>query len=344
MKNCNVIGIDLAKNIIQVCIINKHGEVRSNKAMSPLKLKEFLTKSSPSIVAFEGASTCHYWGRFATNLSHDVRVIGPRKVKAFLQGQKTDANDALAIAVAATQPGMLFSQLKNEEQQVLQSLETSRRFLDKHRVSLENHIRAFLYEYGITVARGAKYLRESVLDILSEGSDELPHHLLAPLLSLWEQYRDTVKRVAAIEKELTQLVKKTDACQRLKALEGVGDVCAIKLFTSLGNGEGFKNGRQASAYIGVTPKQYSSGGKVSMKGIDKVGGNKVLRANLFMGARAVIKALPDKPRTSKEQWLIALIKRVGEKRACIALANKTVRTAWALLASGEKYKSTALVS
>ena len=344
MKNCNVIGIDLAKNIIQVCIINKHGEVRSNKAMSPLKLKEFLTKSSPSIVAFEGASTCHYWGRFASNLSHDVRVIGPRKVKAFLQGQKTDANDALAIAVAATQPGMLFSQLKNEEQQVLQSLETSRRFLDKHRVSLENHIRAFLYEYGITVARGAKYLRESVLDILSEGSDELPHHLLAPLLSLWEQYRDTVKRVAAIEKELTQLVKKTDACQRLKALEGVGDVCAIKLFTSLGNGEGFKNGRQASAYIGVTPKQYSSGGKVSMKGIDKVGGNKVLRANLFMGARAVIKALPDKPRTSKEQWLIALIKRVGEKRACIALANKTVRTAWALLASGEKYKSTALVS
>jgi len=344
MKNCNVIGIDLAKNIIQVCIINKHGEVRSNKAMSPLKLKEFLTKSSPSIVAFEGASTCHYWGRFASNLSHDVRVIGPRKVKAFLQGQKTDANDALAIAVAATQPGMLFSQLKNEEQQVLQSLETSRRFLDKHRVSLENHIRAFLYKYGITVARGAKYLRESVLDILSEGSDELPHHLLAPLLSLWEQYRDTVKRVAAIEKELTQLVKKTDACQRLKALEGVGDVCAIKLFTSLGNGEGFKNGRQASAYIGVTPKQYSSGGKVSMKGIDKVGGNKVLRANLFMGARAVIKALPDKPRTSKEQWLIALIKRVGEKRACIALANKTVRTAWALLASGEKYKSTALVS
>lgn len=344
MKNCNVIGIDLAKNIIQVCIINKHGEVRSNKAMSPLKLKEFLTKSSPSIVAFEGASTCHYWGRFASNLSHDVRVIGPRKVKAFLQGQKTDANDALAIAVAATQPGMLFSQLKNEEQQVLQSLETSRRFLDKHRVSLENHIRAFLYKYGITVARGAKYLRESVLDILSEGSDELPHHLLAPLLSLWEQYRDTVKRVAGIEKELTQLVKKTDACQRLKALEGVGDVCAIKLFTSLGNGEGFKNGRQASAYIGVTPKQYSSGGKVSMKGIDKVGGNKVLRANLFMGARAVIKALPDKPRTSKEQWLIALIKRVGEKRACIALANKTVRTAWALLASGEKYKSTALVA
>lgn len=344
MKNCNVFGIDLAKNIIQVCIINKHGEVRSNKAMSPLKLTEFLTKSSPSIVAFEGASTCHYWGRFASNLSHDVRVIGPRKVKAFLQGQKTDANDALAIAVAATQPGMLFSQLKNEEQQVLQSFETSRRFLDKHRVSLENHIRAFLYEYGITVARGAKYLRESVLDILSEGSDELPHHLLAPLLSLWEQYRDTVKRVAAIEKELTQWVKKTDACQRLKALEGVGDVCAIKLFTSLGNGEGFKNGRQASAYIGVTPKQYSSGGKVSMKGIDKVGGNKALRANLFMGARAVIKALPDKPRTSKEQWLIALIKRVGEKRACIALANKTVRTAWALLASGEKYKSTALVA
>ncbi|WP_412971051.1 IS110 family transposase [Glaciecola sp. MF2-115] len=167
MKKSTVIGIDLAKNVIQVCIIGKQGTILSNKAMTPAKLKNLLLNTPPSIVAFEGASTCHYWGRFAKQLSHDVRVIGPRKVKAFLQGQKTDANDALAIATAVTQPGMVFSHVKNEQQQLLQSLESSRRFVDKQRVALEHHLRAFLYEWGIACGKGIKYLRERVLDILS---------------------------------------------------------------------------------------------------------------------------------------------------------------------------------
>jgi len=133
-------------------------------------------------------------------------------------------------------------------------------------------------------------------------------------------------------------VKQLEPCKRLMALEGIGEVCASMLYASIGDGREFKNGRQASVYIGLTPKQYSSGGKIIMLGIDKRGGNKPLRAALYQGALSVISRLPSEPRTAKEAWLLKLVERVGVKRACIALANKTVRTAWALLATGKSYE------
>ncbi|VAX24789.1 Mobile element protein [hydrothermal vent metagenome] len=145
MKKFNVIGIDLAKNVMQVCKIDQNGELHSNKAMSPTKLKELLAKSKPSIVAMEGCGSCHYWARLAREFGHDVRIISPKKVKAYLQGHKTDANDALAIAVASLQCGVIFSQIKEIDQQTLQTLETSRKFLDRERIALSNHIRAYVY-------------------------------------------------------------------------------------------------------------------------------------------------------------------------------------------------------
>ncbi len=153
MHNSNIIGIDLAKQVIQVCLVSKHGELISNKATSPRKLQELLARSVPSIVAMEGCAGCHYWARLAKQQGHEARIISPKKVKAFLQGQKTDANDALAIAIASTQPGMIFSPVKTVEQQSLQTLETSRKFLDKELTALGNHLRAFVYEYGINKSR-----------------------------------------------------------------------------------------------------------------------------------------------------------------------------------------------
>lgn len=147
-----------------------------------------------------------------------------------------------------------------------------------------------------------------------------------------------------IEKEKIQLVKTIEPCQRLSALEGVGPVGSAMLYSYLGKGEMFQNGRQASTYIGVTPKQHSSGGKTVIVGINKKGGNKELRAVLYQGALSVISRLPDVPTTVKQRWLIQLVQRVGVKRACIALANKTVRTAWALLSSGEEYQPQSLTS
>ena len=338
MKKCNVIGLDLAKNVIQVCKISADGELIYNKAVSPKKLRELLVKEKNSIVALEGCGSCHYWGRYAQTNGHDVRIISPKKVKAFLQGQKTDANDALAIAVASVQVGMIFNQLKNEEQQTMQTIEKSRKFLDKSVTALSNHIRAFMYEYGITSPQGKKGLRETVALVMDKEDQRLPTNLQVILTLLWERYKTTLEQLKANEDVRNSLVKQIEPCRRLLDLESVGPVGASMLYASLGNGKGFKKGRDASVYVGTTPKQHSSGGKVYMIGINKGGGDKALRAVLYQGAFSVIYKLPKEPRTKKQAWLIQLVARVGVKRAAIALANKTVRTAWALLVSGEKYK------
>jgi len=338
MNNSNVIGIDLAKNVMQVCKVSKQGELTSNKAISPIKLKELLAKSSPSIVAMEGCGACHYWARLARQHGHDVRIISPKKVKAFLQGHKTDANDALAIAIASIQPGMVFSHIKEEEQQSLQTLETSRKFLDKELTALSNHIRAYLYEYGITMNKGRKYLREAIVIVLDDHDTRLPACLKNTLRVLWDRYQLTIEQLKEAKINKAALVKQLEPCKRLLDLEGVGEVCASMLYASMGDGSDFKNGRNASVYVGLTPKQYSSGGKTYMMGIDKYGGNKELKAALYQGALSVISHLPSEPRTVKQKWLLALVGRVGVKRACIALANKTVRTAWALLSTGKSYQ------
>lgn len=338
MKKCNVLGIDLAKNIIQVCLIDENGSIIYNKAVSPSKLKTLLANLAHSIVTLEGCGSCHYWGQLAEQFQHDVRIISPKKIKAFLQGHKTDANDALAIAVAAMQPGMVFSRIKTQEQQALQTLEKSRKFLDKELTALGNHIRAYLYEFGITTSKGRKSLRQTVAHVLDELDERLPRCLKSTLRQLWSRYTATIEQLKSAEKAKAALVNQIEPCRRLLDLEGVGPVCASMLYTSIGDGSDFRNGRQASVYAGLTPKQHSSGGKTYIRGIDKQGGNKELRAALYQGAFSVISRLPLEPKTFKQQWLLDLVQRVGVKRACIALANKTVRTAWALLATGKAYQ------
>jgi transposase len=246
MNNVNVISIDLAKNVIQVCKISQHGELLSNKAISRQKLKELLANASPSIVAMEGCGSCHYWGRFAKSHGHEVRIVSPKRVKGFLTGQKTDANDALAIAAAAMQPGMKFCPAKEIDQQSLQTLETSRKFLDKERTALNNHIRAFLYEYGITAGKGRKNLSTKMLTVLDEEV-RLPQSLRSTLILLWERYQLTDIQLKETQDAMSELVKPLEPCQRLMDLEGVGPVCASMLYASLGDGREFKSGRHASA-------------------------------------------------------------------------------------------------
>ena len=305
-------------------------------------MKEILAKSNPAIVGIEGCGSSHYWGRLAEQFNHDVRIISPKKVKGFLQGQKTDANDALAIANAAMQIGLKYSKPKSEEQQILQSLEASRVYLSRNITSLGNHIRAMLYEYGIVSAKGYPGLLKVVHETLDE-QHPLPANLLSTLHQLWAHYLGLKEEFSIQEKTKNTLVRQLEPCKSLMALEGVAEVCASMLYSSLGNGKQFKNGREASAFVGLTPKQHSSGGKVFMMGIDKRGGIKELRAALFQGALAVVTQLPEEPKTVKQVWLIQLLQRVGLKRTCIALANKTVRTAWAMLRHETTYKQQLLI-
>ena len=186
--------------------------------------------------------------------------------------------------------------------------------------------------------KGRKSLRETIAIFFDDLDTRLPLCLKNTLRLLWERYTLTVAQLKETEEHKAAVVKQLEPCKRLMALEGIGNVCASMLYANIGDGKEFKNGREASVYIGLTPKQHSSGGKTYMRGIDKQGGNKELRAALYQGALSVISRLPSEPRTHKEAWLLELVKRVGIKRACIALANKTVRTAWALLATGKSYE------
>lgn len=200
-----------------------------------------------------------------------------------------------------------------------------------------------LYEYGITSARGMLGLRTAVQKTLDEPT-LIPACLIATLHQLWEQYLNLKDEFTTLGKAKNALVRQLRPAKDLMALEGVAEVCSGMLYSTIGDGKQFQNGRQAAAFVGVTPKQHSSGGKTIMTGIIRNGGIKELRCALYQGALSYISVLPDEPKTVKQAWLIQLRERIGVKRTCIALANKTVRTAWAMLRYETKYQQQLLVT
>jgi transposase len=337
MSKLNTIGVDLAKNIIQVSVVSVHGKELQNQALTRQKFAEFLARQKRSLLAFEACATAHYWARVAERHGHQVKIIPAKAVAPFRQGHKTDPNDALAVAEAASRPNVKLAPMKSVEQQGLQAIQRSRELLVQERTALSNHIRGLLMEFGIIIRQGFSALHARLPEILEDGDNELPD-VYRPTLSLLYgrlcELRDDVKQLNI---EIETLVKQTPCCQRLTALEGVGPIGSVLLYATLGTGEAFVNGRQFSAYLGLTPKQFSSGGKVSFVGISKKVANKRLRAVLIQGARAYVHKLKT-PRSAKDRWLLALIERGGHGKAAVALANKNVRTAWALLTQGTEYQ------
>ena len=337
MSKINVIGVDLAKNVIHVSVVSPTNRELKNRSLTRKKFAEFLARQAVSLVAFEACATAHYWARAAKRHGHEVKIIPAKAVAPFRQGHKTDSNDALAVAEAARRPNVKLSPLKSVDQQSLQAIQRSRELLVQNRTALSNHVRGLLMEFGLVIPQGWSALHRHIPEILEDGENELPDLYRPTLQLMWRrlcELRDDIKELTtAIE----TLVKEDGACKRLLALEGVGPIGAVLLFATLGTGEAFVNGRQFSAYIGLTPKQFSSGGKVNLVGISRHVANKRLRAVLIQGARAYVHKLKE-PKTSKDRWLQSLIERAGTGRASVALANKNVRTAWALLTRGEPYE------
>jgi transposase len=338
MTKYNVIAIDLAKNVFQVCIMNKEGKILLNKAMNRNKLKQWLAVQAISLVAMESCGGASYWARLAVSLGHEVMMIPPRQVKPFRTGQKTDANDAIAIAVASRAPNIKPARHLTLEQQGLQSIEKMRDMLDKQKLQLSNQLRGLLLEFGIIINKSVSNFRQRLPEILEDAENELPFAMRQTLFQMWEFYTQLSKEFDLIDKQLRQLCGQDEDCQRLMQLEGVGPISAVRLKLQLAHGEHFQNGRQASACIGLTPKQHSSGGKVKIGSISKASCDRPLRSCLFLGARSVVSKLKNRPaKTEKERWLKALIERRGVNCAAIALANKTVRTAYALLKNDTEY-------
>ena len=340
MKQINLFGIDLAKNSFQGCLINRDNEELSNRKFTRKSLINWLSKQKPMIVAIEACGSSHYWARVIKRMGHEVKILAPTSVTGFRLGHKTDATDARAIAIAARQPKLKVVAPKTEEQQGLQGVERIRQHLSDHLTATSNMIRGLLAEFGFVIPKGKKAFKSKVHDLLEDVESELPMPLQYQLIDCWSYYLELETRLRAIEKARNELIKQHDACRQLMRLESVGPVNAMGLFLSLGDrGGSFTNGREASACIGVTPKQYSTGGVVSLGGIGKKSGNRRLRSSLIQGARAVIQQLVKRaPRNAREAWLKSLIARRGEGRAAVALANKTIRVAWAMLHYGEAFR------
>ena len=337
MTKLNVIGVDLAKNVIQVSVLSRNNRELRNSCFTRCKFADFLGRQQPSLVAFEACATAHYWARVARRHGHQVKIIPAKAVMPFRQGHKTDENDALAVAEAASRPNIKLAPLKTVEQQGMQAIQRSRELLLHQRVALSNHVRGLMLEFGIVIPQGFAALYRQLPEILEDGENELPD-LYRPTLSLmYRRLCDLRADLEQMNETIKVLVEGHPVCRRLTALEGIGPVCAALLYATLGSGEAFANGRQFSAYLGLTPKQFSSGGKVNLVGISRQVANRRLRAVLIQGARAYVYRLKE-PKTAKDHWLCAIIERSGKCKAAVALANKNVRTAWAMLTQNTEYQ------
>ena len=338
MTQCNVIAIDLAKDIFQVCIMTPNGKITFNKAMSRAKLKEWLVKQKLSLVAMESCGGAHYWARFAKSLGHKVMPIPPKQVKPFRTGQKTDANDAIAIAVASRAANIKPARVLTIEEQGLQSVGKMRDLLDKQKLQLSNQVRGLLLEFGIIINKSIKSFKARIPEILEDAENQLSMPMRESLFQMWELYSRIEDDFQVMNKGLIHLTGQDNVCKKFMKLEGVGPITSMRLKIQLGSGEHFNSGRQVSACIGLTPKQHSSGGKVQLGSVGKNSCDKPLRSCLFLGARAVVAKLKNRPpRTEKEKWLKALIERRGANCASMALANKNARTAYALLKNNTDY-------
>ena len=339
MNNLNVLAIDLAKNVFQLCKLNPQGKVIFNKALSRQKLKEQLAKEKPSLVAMEACASAHYWARFAEAAGHKVKVISARAIKGFQTKQKTDKNDALAIAIAAPLEHIKGVRVLSVQEQGLQSIERARQLAIEQQTALSNQLRGLLSEFGIIFPQGIKKLREHIPLILEDADNNLPDNFRQTLYQMWQKLLLQIEYVDQLHSQLEKEVKHHPVCHKLMALEGVGPIAALGLAIRLGAGDNFASGRDASANIGLTPKQHSSGGKEKIGHISKRSADKRLRSILFQGALAVVSKVSRRTaKTHKEQWLKALTERRGKKIAAIALANKTVRTAYALIKNDSAYE------
>jgi transposase len=336
MAKVNIIGVDLAKNVIQAAVLTPTGKTLTNKELPRKKFAEFLAKQPTSTVAFEACASAHYWARQAEKYGHKAMIIPAKAIIPYRQGHKTDRNDAVAVAEAASRPTIKEAPIKTIDQQGLQAIQRSRDLLMRDRTAHSNHIRGLLMEFGIYIPKGIFHLRSAIPEVLEDADNELPDMYRPVLACMYRHFQRIEADIKSIDLEIKALLKENDACSRIMELEGVGPIGAILLFATLGTGEAFKSGREFSAYIGLTPKQHSSGGKTNFVGISKFIANHQLRAVLVQGARAYVHKLKD-PTTPKQKWLHALILRAGYGRAAVALANKTVRTAWALLTTGTEY-------
>jgi transposase len=329
------IGLDIAKSVFQVHGVDVVGAVVIRKRVSRAKVLEFFSALPSCLVGIEACPSAHHWGRRLSALGHTVKLMPPSYVKAYLKRSKNDANDAAAICEAVTRPSMRFVPIKSEQQQSGLMLHRSRQLLVRQRTMLSNAIRGHMAEFGIISAKGRNGTAELLKVITDVRDDRVPEAARFSLDVLARQYLAAASEIAVIEKRIHAWHRSCEESRRLEEIPGVGPLVATALVSEVGDWRAFSSGRNLSAWIGLVPKQHSTGGKERLGGISKQG-NRYLRWLLVAGAMAVIRYA--RQHGTKRLWLARIMERRPIKVAAVALANKIARMAWAMMVRGERFK------
>lgn len=327
MNEITTLAIDLAKHVFQLHGVDARGATVLQRQVRRAQLLTVLAQIPRCEVVMEACGGAHHWARQIRALGHEARLIAPQYVKAFNRGQKNDRNDAQAIACAGRQPDMPQVAVKSEEQQGILALHRIRERLVKERLQLTNQLHGLMGEFGFVIPRGMLSMRRAMTELLSEAA--LPDLLRGTLSDQLEHLGQIERRLKALTEHIGQLAQASEACQRLMRHRGVGPIIATTFAAEIADPQAFKNGRQVSAWLGLVPRQHSSGGRERLLGITKHGDG-YLRKLLVHGARsALLRASRHNDAVSR--WSVAVRERRGANRAAVALANKTARQLWAAL-------------
>ncbi|MEN8259475.1 MAG: IS110 family transposase [Pseudomonadota bacterium] len=335
MSSISVIGLDIAKSVFQIHGIDENGAVVVRRQLRRGQMLSYFAGLSPCLIGLEACATGHYWGRELRALGHDVRLIPPQYVKPYVKRNKTDAADAEAICEALTRPSMHFVGIKSVDQQAVMALHRVRDLLVRQRTMAINALRGHMAEFGVVETQGIAGAKRLVAVLADETDDRIPPLARRVLAELVGQLRGAMARIDTLEREMKAWHKASDVSQRLATIPGVGPVTATALAATVPDASVFSSGRQFAAWLGLTPRQYSTGGKPRLGGISKRGDG-YLRRLLMTGATA---ALRRSKQTRARPWVRELLKRRPPKVVAVALANKTARTAWAMMKTGEAWRA-----
>ncbi len=335
--NITTLGIDIAKSVFQLHGTNEQGKVELKKRLRRNQLLAYMAKLPPCLVGMEACGGAHYWGRKFQEYGHRVKLIAPQYVKPYVKTNKNDYNDAEAINEAVGRPTMRFVGIKALWQQDIQTLHRARSRLMQIRSSLSSHTRGLLMEYGIVIPKQIGQLRQGLPAILEDAENDLSPDIRALFAGLYEELQSLDKLINEKDKQVSAIHRESELSQRLGEVEGIGPLTATAFVAAVGDAKMFKRGRDCSAWLGLVPRQFSSGGKTILGGISKRG-DRYLRTNLIHGARSVISRADNKT-DARSRWIQQLKARVGMNKACVALANKNARILWAIMASGERYRA-----
>ena len=333
MSKITTVGIDLAKNVFSIHGIDEQGTVVLRRTLTRGQLTEAVAQWPSCVIGMEACSGAHEWARRFQALGHTVRIMAPRFVAPYRKSGKNDGNDAEAICEAVQRPNMRFVPVKSAEQQAVLSLHRVRQGFVEERTATINRIRALLCEFGMVLAHDARVVRRAA----TAAAEHIPALARRAVEDLRDHLRVLDERIAAYDKELEHQARSNEAAVRLMGIAGVGPITALATVASVGPAHEFANGRQFAAWLGLVPRQWSTGGKTRLGRITKRG-DPYLRNLLVMGARAVLQMAAR--RTDKmSRWALALKERRGYHRAAVAIAAKNARIIWALLAHGSCFKA-----